>query len=266
MKYKINMEKCENVGKFFIYIIEILHFEQKKIQRMNSNKNSSNTSEIKTIRSIDKTNRLEVLKRFLDQKINNNYTKINLLFSSVIEMEKKLDNNLKPMFFYRNPFAIEFNLKPIYDKFILKKNHSSFSLNDCFEEWKKEHDTKYENKQCQEKIFLYSTPPCLIITLYRSFEEKFFGMEIKYENEIDLSPFIKNKEGTNHINHIYRLSSVVKELASNINCVNKRRFVTLINNYNNSKVYYYEGYERKEMENKSEFDEYVTCVLIYNLC
>lgn len=116
--------------------------------------------------------------------------------------------------------------------------------------------TFYNNYQCIEYKYIYSTSPYLIFILNRRKSEIYYYFHnFIYSDEIDLSSIILEKNNSN----IYVLSSIIKEkrkLDENNNFI----YIT-INRDENGEFYFYENNKKKI--GKFESIEYYDHILIF---
>ena len=159
---------------------------------------------------------------------------------------------------YKHNFVFELNVFDIFQKFLcqnkIRVNQNlvpQLNLMECILETLGQRFTIYNNCQCIECKYLYSTSPYLIFILNRRKNENYYySGDFLYSDEINLSPVISGKNNSN----IYTLTSIIKEkkdLYGNINFV----YIT-INRDNNGQFYYYENNKKKlgRFENKGYYD------------
>lgn len=297
-KYEISLENDNfNIGNLIIQLIEILHIEQKKSSDLKESYNYNG--------NINKENKIynkdEMLKEFLEGEIKKNYSEIMDLFCEVRQTEKVLIDDIKrrSMYFFSYSVVMELNIKPIFINYSTRvgsfkinkkndkklgnpKNNKSITISNemdedislvgCLEELQNQHETTHEDKECNEKIFLFSTPQCLIFYLNRRFNKGYFSEKVLFEEEMDLTKFILC---SSQKKRIYRIISVIKE-KGNIKEKEgeeerKRKYVTYNKDYKTGKFYYYEGYNKvwvegdigKDGDMKNKYWDYFPVVLVY---
>ena len=244
-------------AKILIKILELLNKEQKsKVNVKEKTKMVNNFQNLMNLNS----NNLEIsafYKYLKDFANDNNYNKINELFC--IFFQKRIIYNYQIInYSYEHNFVFELN---VFDIYLKKKNINpnqtpQLNLMECIIEELCQKFTFYNNYQCIEYKYIYSTSPYLIFILNRRKSEIYYYFHnFIYSDEIDLSSIILEKNNSN----IYVLSSIIKEkrkLDENNNFI----YIT-INRDENGEFYFYENNKKKI--GKFESIEYYDHILIF---
>lgn len=248
-------------------IFYLIHLERKEQRPLGLAESQNNFP----LNLYDENNALQY---FYDNEVKNNNSLIVHIFRGVQQMKRQFNGNPRPMFSYQYFDIFEINIPPIF--MYLMKNNKQFantqfnpqiSLYQCLEVCRTISKKVVNGNMCLEQLNIYSTPPCLIFAVKRSFGTCFYGGKFIYDEIIDLSSYTLFKETGNR----YKLIGVIKQKGLNNNDLETRvrgiipfsnQFFTLITE-DNSTISYFENNQKKTY--KDEIDRgFFPVVLFYS--
>ena len=247
----------DNPGKLIFQILELLRQEHKNKKLPIDIKNNQNIN----------NNEIIAFNNFISEYSKENFNnQIAELFHFFIQKRIMFNNNIIN-YSYNFKCIFEFNLLDIFNSGKCSLNMQTqlpmINLFECISATLSPKFTNFNNMQCMEQEFLYSTSSYLIFIMNRRGENNnYYCGHFLYNDTINLSQFIVRDDNKNE----YILTSIIKERMNLIqnnsdNGENTIYNYITINRDENGQFYYYEGNLKKN--GMFENNEYFEHVLIY---
>ena len=246
----------DNPGKLIFQILELLRQEHKNKQLpIDINNQNINNNEIIAFNNF--------ISKYSKENFNN---QIAQLFHFFLQKRIMFNNNIIN-YSYNFNCIFEFNLLDIFNAgkcgFNMQTQLPMINLFECISATLSPKFTNFNNMQCMEQEFLYSTSSYLIFIMNRRGENNnYYCGHFIYSDIINLSQFIVRNDNKNE----YILTSIIKERMNLIknnsdNEENTNYNYITINRDENGQFYYYEGKSKKN--GMFVNNEYFEHVLIY---
>ena len=245
----------DNPGKLIFQILELLRQEhENKEPPIDINNQNINNNEIIAFNNF--------ISKYSKENYNN---KIAEFFHFFLQKRIMFNNNIIN-YSYNFKCIFEFNLLDIFNsgkcRFNMQTQRPIINLFECISATLSPKFTIFNNMQCMEQEFIYSTSSYLIFIMNRRGPNSNYCGHFIYSDIIDLSQFIVRDDNKNE----YILTSIIKERMNLIqnNSDNEENTIynyITINRDENGQFYYYEGNLKKN--GMFVNNEYFEHVLIY---
>ena len=246
----------DNPGKLIFQILELLRQEhENKKPPIDANNQGINNNEIIAFNNF--------ISEYSKENFNNQIAE---LFHFFLQKRIMFNNNIIN-YSYNFNCIFEFNLLDIFNagkcRFNMQTQLPMINLFECISATLSPKYTNFNNMQCIEQEFLYSTSSYLIFIMNRRGENNnYYCGHFIYSDTINLSQFIVKDDNKNE----YILTSIIKERMNLIqnnsdNEENTNYNYITINRDENGQYYYYEGNLKKN--GMFVNNEYFEHVLIY---